>query len=189
MTSYTGNMFELALILLVLLAGGVWIYNRLVQDRNQVMAAWSDIDVQLKRRHDLVPQLVNAVKAYADYEKATMTAVTEMRTQSDAAQHLPEKAAIEDAMEKALHRLIVVAEDYPELKADQNFRQLQEELTEVENHIQYARRFYNGSVRILNTRIQSFPHLLISRPLGFQVAEFFEVDNATERQVPRAELS
>ncbi|MBT8145803.1 MAG: LemA family protein [Gammaproteobacteria bacterium] len=182
-------MFGFALILVVLLAAGVWIYNRLVRDRNQVRAAWSDIDVQLKRRHDLVPQLVNAVKAYADYEKATMTAVTEMRTQSDTARRLPDKAAIEDAMEKALHRLIVVAEDYPELKADQNFRQLQEELTVVEDHIQYARRFYNGAVRILNTRIQSFPHLLIARPLGFHSAEFFEVDHSAERQAPRAELN
>ena len=182
-------MFTLALILVVLLAAVVWIYNRLVQDRNQVLAAWSDIDVQLKRRHDLVPQLVDAVKAYADYEQATMKAVTEMRTQSEAAQHLPDKAAIEDAMEKAMHRLIVVAEDYPELKADQNFRQLQDELTDVEDHIQYARRFYNGAVRILNTRIQSFPHLLISRPLGFQAAEFFEVEDNAERQAPRAELS
>lgn len=188
-TSYTEHMFGFVLILVVLLAAGVWIYNRLVQDRNQVRAAWSDIDVQLKRRHDLVPQLVSAIKAYADYEKATMMAVTEMRTQSEAARRLPEKAAIEDAMEQALHRLIVIAEDYPELKADQNFRQLQEELTVVEDHIQYARRFYNGAVRILNTRIQSFPNLLIARPLGFHSAEFFEVDHAAERQAPRAELS
>lgn len=181
-------MIVTLLILVAVLIASVWVYNRLVQDRNQMLAAWSDIDVQLKRRHDLVPQLVNAVKAYADYEKATMTAVTEMRSQSDAARHLPDKAAIEDAMGKALHRLIVVAEAYPQLKADQNFRQLQQELTEVEDHLQYARRFYNGSVRIFNTRIQSFPHLLIAGPLGFRAAEFFEVDDATERAVPRAEL-
>ena len=186
---YTGRMFEPLLILVVLLAAGVWIYNRLVRDRNQVLAAWSDIDVQLKRRHDLVPQLIDAVKAYAGYEKATMTAVTEMRVQSEAAQHLPEKAAIEDALEKALHRLIVVAEDYPDLKADQNFRQLQDGLREVGDYIQYARRFYNGAVRLFNTRIQSLPHLLIARPLGFQSAEFFEVEGALERQAPRAELS
>ncbi len=182
-------MFEVALIFILLLLAGVWIYNRLIKDRNQVLAAWSDIDVQLKRRHDLVPQLVTTVKAYADYEKATMTAVTELRARSEVASHLPEKAAIEDAMEKALHQLIVVAEDYPELKADENFRQLHEEPTEVEDHIQYARRFYNGSVRILNTRIQSFPHLLISRPLNFAPAEFFEVEDATQRISPSVELS
>jgi LemA protein len=182
-------MFELALILVILLAIGIWIYNRLIKDRNQVLAAWSDIDVQLKRRHDLVPQLVTSVKAYADYEKATMTAVTELRARSEVASHLPEKAAIEDAMEKALHQLIVVAEDYPELKADENFRQLQTELTDVEDHIQYARRFYNGSVRIFNTRIQSFPHLLVSRPLNFEPAEFFEVEDASERESPQVELN
>ena len=181
-------MFTLALILVIVLAAAVWVYNRLVQGRNQVLAAWSDIDVQLKRRHDLVPQLVEAVKAYANYEKTTLQAVTQLRTQSETAEHLPQKAAIEDAMEKALHRLIVVAEDYPELKADQNFRQLQNELTEVEDHIQYARRFYNGSVRIFNTRIQSFPNLLIARPLGFQPAEFFEIEDSSERGAPRAEL-
>jgi LemA protein len=152
-------------ILIVLLAGGIWIFNRLVKDRNQVRNAWSDIDVQLRRRHDLVPQLVNAVKAYADYEKATLTAVTELRTRSEAASHLPEKAALEDAMESGLHRLVAVAEDYPDLKADENFLQLQESLLEVEDHLQYARRFYNGAVRIFNTRIESFPHLLLARPL------------------------
>lgn len=176
------------LVLTVVLVGGIWIYNRLVSDRNQVLAAWSDIDVQLKRRHDLVPLLVDSVKAYASYEKATMTAVTELRTRSDAESHLPQKAKIEEQVGKAVHKLIMVAEDYPELKADANFRQLQDELTEVEDHIQYARRFYNGSVRIFNTRIQSFPHLLIAGPLGFQSAEFFEIDDAAERDAPQAKL-
>ena len=167
---------------------GVWIYNRLVKDRNQVSNAWSDIDVQLVRRHDLVPQLVSAVKAYADYEKATFTAVTELRARSEAASHLAEKAALEDEMEAGLHRLIALAEDYPDLKADENFRQLQTSLTEVEDHLQYSRRFYNGAVRILNTRIQSFPHLLIARPLKFQAAEFFTAQ-VEARSTPQVELS
>lgn len=154
----------------------VWIYNALVRDRNQVRNAWSDIDVQLVRRHDLVPQLVQAVKAYADYEQATLAAVTELRTRSEAASRLPERAALEDAMEEGLHRLIAVQEAYPELQADENFRSLQTSLTEVEDHLQYARRFYNGSVRIFNTRIESFPHLLLARPFGFRQAEFFEAD-------------
>lgn len=176
-------MISSAVILLLLLAGVVWIYNRLVHDRNQVSNAWSDIDVQLVRRHDLVPQLVSAVQAYADYEQATMTAVTELRARSETAGRLAEKALIEDAMEEGLHRLVAVAEDYPDLKADQNFRQLQANLTEVEDHLQYARRFYNGSVRILNTRIESFPHLLIARPFGFKQAEFFEADAEARQNV------
>ena len=165
------------------LALGIWIYNRLVSDRNQVKNAWSDIDVQLARRHDLVPQLVAAVRGYADYEQATMTAVTELRSKSAAAERLADRAALEDAMEAGLHRLIAVQEAYPELKADQNFRALQQSLTEVEDHLQYARRFYNGSVRIFNTRIESFPHLLLARPLGFEAGEFFEADEAARRNV------
>ena len=174
-------------VVAILAAAGIWIYNRLVTDRNQVRNAWSDIDVQLMRRHDLVPQLVTAVKAYADYEKATFTAVTELRTRSEAASNLPEKAALEDAMEAGLHRLIAVAEDYPDLQADENFRQLSTGLTEVEDHLQYARRFYNGAVRMLNTRVESFPHLLIARSLGFNTAEFFEVE-ADARVTPKVEL-
>jgi len=172
----------------IALAGVIWIYNRLVRDRNQVKNAWSDIDVQLVRRHDLVPQLVAAVKAYADYEQATMTAVTELRTRSEAAARLSEKAVLEDAIETGLHRLIAVAEDYPDLKADENFRQLQSSLTDVEDHLQYSRRFYNGSVRILNTRIESFPHLLIAGPFGFQQAEFFEA-NDEARHALQVDLS
>jgi LemA protein len=174
---------------LAIAAIGVWIYNRLVRDRNQVRSAWSDIDVQLTRRHNLVPQLVTAVKAYADYEKATMVAVTELRSRSEAASRLSEKAALEDEIEAGLQRLIALAENYPDLKADKNFRKLQEELTEVEDHLQYARRFYNGAVRILNTRIASFPHLLIARSLAFHEAEFFAVAGAEVRVVPKIELS
>ena len=181
-------MIAFALILVVILAVTAWIYNRLVRDRNRVLAAWSDIDVQLKRRHDLVPRLVDAVKAYADYEKATLAAVTEMRAQSEAASHLPDKAAIEHAMERTVQRLLLVAEAYPELRADQNFRLLQEQLTEVEDHIQYARRYYNGAVRLLNTRIESLPHLLLARPLGFEPAEYFAIENSEERHAPRAGL-
>jgi LemA protein len=171
-------------LVVALLAGlSIWIYNALVRDRNQVRNAWSDIDVQLVRRHDLVPRLVTAVRAYADYEQATLVAVTELRARSEVAERLSERAALEDAMEAGLHRLIAVQEAYPELKADENFRELQASLTEVEDHLQYARRFYNGSVRILNTRIQTFPHLLLARPLGFQPAEFFEADEAARSNV------
>jgi len=180
---------ELLIIIVIAVVAVIWIYNLLVKDRNQVLAAWSDIDVQLKRRHDLVPQLVTTVKAYANFEKATMTAVTQLRTRSEAAAHLPEKAALETEMASAINRLIVIAEDYPDLKADHNFRQLHSELTEIEDHIQYSRRFYNGAVRIYNTRNQSFPHFLVARPFGFEVAEFFEVNDADERTTPTVELN
>lgn len=182
------TVIETLIAAVVILAGFVWLYNRLIKDRNQVQAAWSDIDVQLMRRHDLVPQLVATVKAYSSYEKATMEAVTELRARSEAAAHLPEKARLEAEMQSGINRLIVLAEDYPDLKADNNFRQLQTELTTIEDHIQYARRFYNGSVRIFNTRIQSFPHLLVARPLGFHPAEFFEVDDSSERVSPTVVL-
>lgn len=176
-------MLTTLIVVALVAAGGIWIYNRLVRDRNQVRNAWSDIDVQLARRYDLVPQLVTAVKAYADYERATLTTVTELRSRAETAERLPERAALEDAMEAGLHRLIAVQESYPDLKADANFRQLQTSLKEVEDHLQYARRFYNGSVRVLNTRIESFPHLLMARPLGFRPAEFFEADEAARANV------
>jgi LemA protein len=181
-------MYTFLTVLALAVVAGIWIYNRLVRDRNQVLAAWSDIDVQLLRRHDLVPQLVTTVKAYADYEKATMAAVTELRARSTAAQHLPDKAAIEAELAAGVQKLLVVAEAYPDLKASANFAQLQKELVEIEDHIQYARRFYNGAVRILNTRIQSFPHLLIAQPAGFRPAEYFEVENAAQRDSVRVQL-
>lgn len=182
--------WQLLLLLGALItAAAIFLYNALVRDRNQVRAAWADIDVQLKRRHDLVPQLVTVVKAYADYEQATLIAVTELRTRSEAARHLPEKAAYEDAIEAGVQKLVVLAEDYPELKADENFRKLQTELTEVEDYLQYSRRFYNGAVRIYNTAVQSFPHLLLARPLGFIAAEYFAVDAAAERHTPMVDIS
>ena len=182
-------MTEIFIACAALLAAAIWIYNLLVKDRNQVSAAWSDIDVQLKRRHELVPRLVSCVKAYADYEKATLTAVTELRKQSLLTSRLPQKAAIEDAMAAGMQQLAVLAEDYPDLKADENFRQLQAELTATEDQIQYARRFYNGAVRQFNTRIQSFPQLLLARPLGFHAAEFFEIEETAQRHSPMVELS
>jgi LemA protein len=182
-------MLELVIFCSVILALVVWIYNLLVKDRNQVLAAWSDIDVQLKRRHDLIPQLLTTVKAYANFEKATLTAVIELRSRSEATTERPVIADLEDQMQAAIGQIIVVAEDYPDLKADENFRQLQSELTDIEDHLQYARRFYNGAVRIFNTRIQSFPHFLIAKPCRFKVAEFFEVADAAQRSAQSVDLS
>lgn len=167
----------IALVVVVLIAArAVWSFNRLVRDRNRTRAGWSDIDVQLQRRHDLIPRLVEAVRGYAGHERATLEAVTELRQRSERAEHLPAKAALEDQIEAATRRLIALAESYPDLKANRNFLELQTELTTTEDHIQYARRFYNGAVRDFNTRLQSFPDLLIGRTFGFREREFFDAD-------------
>ena len=182
------TIFVLALAAALLL-WGVWVYNRLVRDRNRVRSAWSDIDVQLTRRHDLVPRLVEAVKAYAEYERATLSAVTELRTRAEAAERLPDKARLEDEMEAGLHRLIALAESYPTLKADGNFLQLQRDLVDTEDQLQYARRYYNGAVRAYNTRIETFPDLAVAATFAFRPAEFFAVDEREIRAAPRVELA
>lgn len=157
----------------------VWmavIYNRLVSAKNTVTAAWSDIDVQLKRRHDLIPKLVEAVKQYASYESATIAAVTTLRTESRKLQEVSKKEEIEIELGKMIHQLVAIAEDYPDLKANKSFLDLQYNLSEVEKNIQYARRYYNGAVRNLNVRIESFPDLLIARFFHFLSAEYFDFD-------------
>jgi len=153
-----------------------FIYNRLVLAKNTVMASWSDIDVQLKRRHDLIPKLVEAVKQYASYESATISAVTTLRTQSQALQEISKKQEVEIELGKMIHQLVAIAEDYPDLKANQSFLDLQYNLSEVEKNIQYARRYYNGAVRNLNVRIESFPGLLIARFFTFTEAQYFDFD-------------
>ena len=144
-----------ALIVVLAIVAIAMIYNRLVRDRNRVDAAWSDIDVQLQRRHDLVPQLVTAVDQYAGYEKATLEAVTALRAEAvqlTRTNKLDELGRTEQKLDDGIQRLIAVAEEYPDLKANENFLNLQEELAETENYLQFARRFYNGSVREVNTR-------------------------------------
>jgi LemA protein len=169
---------EITMILAVLLLViAIVLFNRLVRDRNRVRAAWSDIDVQLTRRHELVPRLVEAVKAYAGHERATLEAVTELRRQSTAVSRLADKAGLEDQLEQGVQKLIVLAEDYPDLKASQNFIELQHELMEIEDHLQYARRFYNGAVRILNTRVETVPDVIVARLFNYQAAEYFEADH------------
>ena len=181
-------MFTTTIFLVLLTGTGLWLFNSLVRDRNQMLAAWADIEVQLKRRYDLVPQLVSAVKAYADYERSTMAAVTALRSQSEATASLPEKARLEAGLEQAMHKLVAVAEAYPELKANQNFRQLQKDLVDTEEQLQYARRFYNGAVRLYNVRVETFPGLLVARRFGFSRADYFEVDEAAERISPKVKL-
>ena len=175
----------ITIILSALLAAAIVLFNRLVANRNQVQAAWSDIDVQLTRRHDLVPRLVAAVKGYAGHERATLEAVTALRQQSVAAQRLADKAGLEEQLEQGVHKLILLAESYPDLNANENFLELQKSLVDIEDHLQYARRFYNGSVRALNTRIETVPDSFIARLFSFRHAEYFEAD---ERAAPKVEL-
>ena len=166
----------------------VFAYNRLVNLANLVREGWSGVDVQLRRRTDLVPNLVSTVKAYAAHERALFEEITARRTSSVAAANVPEQAAAERALNSSLSRLMAVAEAYPQLKADQNFRELQEQLAEVEDQLQMARRYYNGTVRNLNVRVQSIPDLLVARPAGFREQPYFELDDASQADVPRVDL-
>lgn len=162
------------LILLALLVWAVFTFNRLVRLRNQVRAGWSDIDVQLTRRHDLVPMLVEAVRAYASHEQSVFERVTVLRSAALSASSPARLAAAEAALEHELGRLMVIQEAYPELKASENFLKLQRDLVDVEDHLQFARRFYNGAARELSDGIQRFPDLLIAKAFGFRREEFFE---------------
>jgi LemA protein len=178
----------IGLVALAVLAWGIWVFNRLVHDRNLVAQAFADIDVQLKRRADLVPRLVEVVRGYAAHERATLDAVTELRSRaaglaSRAAGPDSARFAAESGLGAALQRLMVLQENYPTLKADANFRDLSSKLVEVEDQLQYARRFYNGAVKQYVTRLQSFPDLVIARALGFRPAAFFETDDRAAVQV------
>ena len=149
-----------------------------------VEEAWSGIDVQLKRRTDLVPNLVSTVKGYAAHERETLEEVIRMRNQAQSAQGVGETAQAQGLLGQALGRLFALAERYPDLKANANFSQLQATLGEIEDEIQLARRYYNGSVRNLNVAVESFPSNLVARRFGFSKAEFFELESAAERAVP-----
>ena len=180
-----------AVIVIALAALVAVLYNRLVRDRNRVDAAWSDIDVQLQRRHDLIPQIVKAVEQYASYERATLEAVTALRAEAMTltAQDDPDaRGQKEEALSAGVQRLIAVAENYPDLKANENFLNLQKELVETENYLQFARRFYNGAVRALNTRIESVPHNLIANAFGFTQRSFFQKSSDDAANVPLVNL-
>lgn len=161
-------------LLIALAAWAIFAFNRLVRLRNQVRAGWSDIDVQLMRRHDLVPVLVETVKAYAGHEKALFERVTALRTEAVTVKSPTRLAAVEAQLEHDVGRLLVLKESYPELKASENFLKLQRDLVDVEDHLQYARRFYNGAVRELNDGVQRFPDLVVAKSFGFAPAEFFD---------------
>ena len=174
--------------LIVLLAiFAVVLYNRLVQARNRVDNAWAQIEVQLKRRWDLIPNLVETVRGYAEHERGTFEAVTEARANAQRAQGPAETAAAEGILGAALGRLFAVAEAYPELQADENFRQLQDELAGTENRIAVSRQVYNDTVLTFNNAIQTFPGVVLAGPFGFAQREFFETDE-TQREAPQVDF-
>lgn len=166
----------------VVVAWGIATYNGLVTQRNEVDNAWAQIDVQLKRRYDLIPNLVEAVKDYMQYEEDVLTQITEARSQAASAQGPAEQGAAENMITRALRQLFAVVENYPDLKANQNVMQLQAELTSTEDEIATTRRFYNDTVRRFNTRIQMFPVNLVAGMFGFASREFFETGDDAERE-------
>jgi LemA protein len=181
-------MAGLLVVLGIIVIIGAWLiglYNSLVRLRNQVRNSWSQIDVQLKRRHDLIPNLVETVKGYAAHERNTLENVTRARNQAVQATGVPDRAKAEQDLSAALGRLMVVVEQYPDLKANQNFLALQEELSSTENKIGFSRQFYNDSVMTYNNRVQSFPANIIAGMFAFNTEPFFELEDRADRQVPQ----
>ncbi len=175
-------------IVLLIAAMGVVAYNRLIRGRNRVDTAWSDIDVQLQRRHDLIPRLVTAVDQYAKYERATLEAVTELRAEAMQVADVRAKGRAEEKLSAGIERIIAIAENYPDLKANENFLSLQNELVETENYLQFARRYYNGSVREYNTMTETVPINIIASWFNFTLREFFQKTSDEAANVPLIEL-
>jgi LemA protein len=178
-------------IVVILLIFFVITYNGLIRLRNQVRNAWAQIDVQLKRRYDLIPNLIETVKGYMKYERATLEAVTKARNlaQSLASGDVGARSKAEGELSGALARLLAVAERYPDLKANQNFLALQEELTSTENKISFSRQYYNDSVLNLNNKAQMFPSNIVASMTGFKLGEFFEVTVAAEKEAPKVSFT
>jgi LemA protein len=182
-------MIEIFVATLALIAVvGVVIYNRLIRSRNRVDAAWSDIDVQLQRRHDLIPRLVRAVDHYASYERATLEAVTELRAEAMQQAEVGARGEIEEKLSAGIERLLALAENYPDLKANENFLNLQNQLVETENYLQFARRYYNGSVRDYNTMTESVPSNIVAALFGFRQRDFFQKSSDEAANVPLAKF-
>ncbi len=172
-------------ILAVIVLWAVLTYNRLITLRNRSQEAWSDIDVQLKRRYDLIPNLVETVKGYASHERELFEKVTEARTRAMAAGTMAERGQAENALSSTLKSLFAVTENYPQLKASENFLELQRELRDTEDKVQAARRFYNGNVRDLNVKIEVFPAKIVASLFGFKKMEFFEIEEPAAKEAVR----
>jgi len=184
-------MIAVFILLGILVVVALWFlatYNGLVRLRNQVKNAWSQIDVQLKRRHDLIPNLIETVKGYAAHERGTFDAVTQARAAAMKAQGPAQAAQAEGLLGSALSKFFAIAENYPELKANQNFLALQEELASTENKISFARQFYNDQVQGFNTRIEQVPTNIVASVGGFKSAEFFQVEAPAEREAPQVKF-
>ena len=182
-------MFITAIALLVVLfLVGIVIFNRLIRDRNMVREAWSGIDVQLKRRYNLVSNLAEVVKGYRRHERGLFEDIAELRGRCMSAEGVQEQGEAEKGLSKAIKTLFAVAEGYPELQAGRNFLDLQEKLSEIEDQIQLARRYYNGTVRNYNIRVESFPNLLLANLFRFHQSDFFEIEYAIERKVPDVDM-
>lgn len=185
-------MIPMIVILALLVAFLLWligIYNSLVRLRNAVKNAWSQIDVQLKRRHDLIPNLVETAKGYMQHERGTLENVTKARNLAAQASGVGDQAKAESGLNQALSSFFVVVENYPDLKANQNFLALQEELTSTENKISFARQAYNDATMQFNNRIEMFPSNIVAGVFSFKQAEFFEIEEAAERAVPKVSFS
>jgi LemA protein len=176
------------MLLVLAVVGVVAVYNRLVRLRVQCDNAWADIDVQLKRRHDLIPNVVQTVKGYASHERETLEEVVSARNRAMEAEGPAAQAEAEGMLTNALKSLFALSEDYPELKAAENFRQLQSTLSEIESALQNARRYYNAVVRDFNTKVQQFPSNLVAGAFGFETREFFALTEESERAVPEVEF-
>ena len=179
-------LISILITLFIVLAWAVWTYNRLVRLRNQVDEAWAGIDVQLQRRHELVPNLVATVKGYMKHESGVLERVTRLR--GNPQMEREERASQESGLSRSIGRLFALAEDYPDLKASEGFRQLHASLIEIEEQLQFARRYYNGSVRDNNNLVEGFPSMLIARTFGFITATFFEIELASQRAAPQIDL-
>lgn len=176
-------MTPFIILTVLVLITGIVLYNRLVLSRNRVLAAWSDINVQLKRRHDLLPKLVDAVRQYAQYEQATLNNVIALRNASEAAREVVQIGGLETDISRNVHQLLALAEQYPDLKANTSFLKLQHDITDIENDIQYARRFYNGAVKRLNVQIASFPDILVARLFRFRPASYFQIQDHEKNDI------
>jgi len=176
-------------IIVVVVAIVASMYNSLVRLRNQVKNAWSQIDVQLKRRHDLIPNLMETVKGYMKHERETLENITKARSRAMSAETVGDKARAEGELNGAMSKFFLVVENYPDLKANQNFLALQEELTSTENKISYSRQAYNDQVLFYNNKIEVFPSNIIAGMFSFKQAEFFEIEDASERQAPKVDFS
>lgn len=180
-------MTEILVILILLLSGtGIWLYNGLIRNRNRVSEAWAGIDVQLQKRAELVPNLVQTVKGYAAHESTVFEEVARIRKTGETS--VDARAQQETALSKSLGSLFALAEDYPDLKASEGFQQLHGSLIDIENHLQFARRYYNGAVRDNNNLVESFPSNILSNLFKFKLAEFFEIEFTSQRSAPDVDL-